>query len=246
MTRFDPAMYGVRVDSIQMQRVQSHYVRGDRIIIDCTLHVAGKPRVSAAEPLPEIDVPPPDLQDHLGKLLYSEAHTDVTFDVQGEGFAAHRVVLAMRSPVFKAELFGPMSNTGETVKVVDMQPAVFKLLLGFVYTESLAAMDDLDEDDKRELARHLLVAADRYGMDRLKIICGHILERSLTAETVASTMELADRHGCRELKEACVKFVIAMGMNDETMPSRQEGDQLSCFSIIKHFFSQIGSFLKIH
>ncbi|XP_006659794.2 BTB/POZ and MATH domain-containing protein 1-like [Oryza brachyantha] len=246
MTHFDPAVYGVRVDAMLMQSVQSNYVRDDRLIIDCTLHVAGKPRVSTAEPLAEIDVPPPDLPAHLGKLLDSEAHADVTFDVQGEEFTAHRVVLAMRSPVFKAELFGPMSNTGETVKVVDMQPAVFKLLLGFVYTESLAAMDDLDEDDTRELARHLLVAADRYGMGRLKIICGHILEWSLTAETVASTIALADRHGCRELKEACVEFVVAMGMNDETMTSRHEGDQLSCFSVIKHFFSEIGSFFKIH
>uniref|UniRef100_A0A0E0LQW4 Uncharacterized protein n=1 Tax=Oryza punctata TaxID=4537 RepID=A0A0E0LQW4_ORYPU len=209
------AMYGIKVEAMQM--LEANYVRRDRLIIDCTVHVVGKPRVSAAAPLPVTDVPPPDLAAHLGRLLDLKSHADVTFDVQGVQFAAHRTVLAMRSAVFNAELFGPMRTTGDTIKVGDMQPAVFKVLLGYIYTDSLAAMDDLDvdEDNRRELARHLLVAADRYDMDRLKLMCGSMLARSLTAQTVASTMALAERHGCRGLREACVEFVIAMGMNDE-------------------------------
>ena len=35
-------------------------------------------------------------------------HTDVTFDVDGNNFVAHRLILAAHSPVFKAELFGSM------------------------------------------------------------------------------------------------------------------------------------------
>ena len=54
-------------------------------------------------------VPPPVLQRHLGNLLDSELGGDVTFEVDGgELFAAHRCVLAARSSVFKAELFGSM------------------------------------------------------------------------------------------------------------------------------------------
>ncbi|KAF0900522.1 hypothetical protein E2562_032118 [Oryza meyeriana var. granulata] len=237
---FAPAMFGVKVET--MQRLQANYICRDRLTIDCIVRVVGKPRVSATAPLPEIDVPPPNLPAHLGSLLAGKTHADVTFDVQGEQFAAHRVVLAMRSPVFNAELFGPMSNAGDPIKVGDMQPAVFKVLLDFIYTDSLAAMEDLDEDTRRELARHLLVAADRYDMDRLKLICGNILEKSLTAQTVASTMALAELHGCRELRDACVEFVIAMGMNDEVMISRHGGDQLHCLSIITHFFNEIKNF----
>ncbi|KAB8112811.1 hypothetical protein EE612_051545, partial [Oryza sativa] len=35
---------------------------------------------------------------------------DVTFQVGGETVAAHRAVLAARSRVFRAELFGPMKE----------------------------------------------------------------------------------------------------------------------------------------
>jgi speckle-type POZ protein len=54
----------------------------------------------------------------------------------------------------------------------DMQPAVFDALLHFIYTDLLPAMNDLDRNDYQyhETIWHLLVAADRYAMERLKII----------------------------------------------------------------------------
>ncbi|KAK1626176.1 hypothetical protein QYE76_000491 [Lolium multiflorum] len=47
-----------------------------------------------------------DSSDRSESLLETKEHADVTFEVGGEEFAAHRLVLAMRSPVFKAELYG--------------------------------------------------------------------------------------------------------------------------------------------
>jgi hypothetical protein len=49
-----------------------------------------------------------DLHRHLGGLLASGDGADVAFRVAGETFRAHRCVLAVRSPVFKAELLGTM------------------------------------------------------------------------------------------------------------------------------------------
>ncbi|KAE8789049.1 BTB/POZ and MATH domain-containing protein 1 [Hordeum vulgare] len=66
-----------------------------------------------------------------------------------------------------------------------MQPAAIRALLHFIYTDSLAAMDDLlDSHDKRELMRHLLVAADRYAMDRLRLMRESILCKDRDAESV--------------------------------------------------------------
>jgi speckle-type POZ protein len=65
----------------------------------------------------------------------------------------------------------------------DMQPlpAVFDALLHFIYTDSLPAMNDLDRNDYQyhETIWHLLVAADRYAMERLKIICESILCKNI-------------------------------------------------------------------
>ncbi|TVU42531.1 hypothetical protein EJB05_08943, partial [Eragrostis curvula] len=50
-------------------------------------------------------------------------------------------------------------------------PSVFKAFLHFIYKDSLPAMDDLDEVEKNEMVKHLLVAADWYAMERMKVIC---------------------------------------------------------------------------
>ena len=67
-------------------------------------HVEEAPEATAAAA--RISVPPSDLHQHLGSLLRTEKGADVVFDVAGETFAAQRCVLAARSPVFSAELFG--------------------------------------------------------------------------------------------------------------------------------------------
>lgn len=60
--------------------------------------------------MPFLAVPESDLHQHLSWLLQSEEGTDVTFVVGGEMFSAHRCVLAARSSVFKAQLFGQMEE----------------------------------------------------------------------------------------------------------------------------------------
>ena len=94
----------------------------------------------------------------------------MSFEVGGERFAAHRCVLAARSAVFKAELFGPRkwasASAEAPVRIDGVEPKVFRALLHFVYTDSLP---DVDEGtDKVAMARGLLAAADRFGMERLK------------------------------------------------------------------------------
>ncbi|CAL4986663.1 unnamed protein product [Urochloa decumbens] len=81
---------------------------------------------------------------------------------------------------------------------------VFKALLHFIYTDSLP---QIDKDDTVVMAQHLLVAADRYGMERLKLVCEDILCTYINISTAATTLVLAEQHGCNGLKEACFKFL---------------------------------------
>nr|XP_025883361.1 BTB/POZ and MATH domain-containing protein 3 [Oryza sativa Japonica Group] len=115
--------------------------------------------------------------------------------VEGQPFAAHRIVLAMRSPVFMASLYGSMrEHRAPRIAVDDMEPEVFDALLRFVYSDTLALPGDLGEGEYKEMVRQLLEAADRYAMDRLRVICELILSRSLDAKTVAATLAMADQH----------------------------------------------------
>ncbi|KAM3389942.1 hypothetical protein ACQJBY_011849 [Aegilops geniculata] len=175
-----------------------------RFTIRCVLQVIHETRtVRNRRP---VEVPPPSLRESLEHMLEDGEGADVTFSVHDQLFRAHRCVLAARSQVFKAELFGPMkeSKTGH-IKIDDMEPQVFEVLLHFMYTD---AMPDDDEDEGKIVRlQHLLVAADRYGVERLKIMCEDKLHEGIDVETVATTLLLAEQHHCEDLKEACIQFM---------------------------------------
>ncbi|KAI5680331.1 hypothetical protein M9H77_01558 [Catharanthus roseus] len=159
-----------------------------------------------------IPVPPSDIGLHFGQLLESGKGTDVTFEVNGESFTAHKLVLAARSPVFRAQLFGPMKDQNtQHIRVEDMESPVFKALLHFIYWDALPDMEELTGLNSKGastlMAQHLLAAADRYGMDRLRLICEANLCEDVAINTVATTLALAEQHHCFQLKSVCLKFV---------------------------------------
>lgn len=186
---------------------ESPYLKDDVFSIRWDVTVSKK--IFTEPILPHVVVPPSNMHQHLGQLLLAGEAADVTFEVGGETFAAHRCILAARSSVFKAELLGPMKEkTATRVLIDDMEAMVFKALLHFVYTDSLPAMD---EGDGAAIAQHLLVAGDRYDMERLKLICEGKLCDHICKSTVATTLALAEQHGCGALKKACLKFLTSAG-----------------------------------
>ncbi|KAF7092427.1 hypothetical protein CFC21_094921 [Triticum aestivum] len=159
----------------------------------------------------------PDICHHFNNLLQTKVGADVTFEVSGETFPAHRCVLAARSKVFMAQLFGPMKETSTVIHIKDMEAKVFRALLSFIYTDSFPGMemDDMEDDEtevdemRLQWLQDLLVAADRYDLQRLKFICEMQLSENIQVSSVASTLVLAEQHHCSGLKEACFKFIQA-------------------------------------
>nr|CAB3480402.1 unnamed protein product [Digitaria exilis] len=143
------------------------------------------------------------------------------FDVQGESISAHKIVLAMWSPVFKAKFYGPeMEDSTRRIAVDDVRPAVFRALLHFIYTDSMPDIDDLcDDDDRKEMFRNLLVAADRYGIKRLVLMCEDNLCKSLSTDSVATTLALAEKHNLCNLKDTCLEFVALSNKIDDVVAS---------------------------
>jgi speckle-type POZ protein len=151
-----------------------------------------------ADPLaPFIEVPSSNMCQHFTKLLETKVGTDVTFMIDGETFVAHRCILAARSPVFMAELFGPMKEgtTDDVIHIKDMEASVFKALLRFIYADSMPKMEEAREvgESRAEAMwlQNLLVAADRYDLQRLKSMCEerlakHIDLRSVTTVTTGN------------------------------------------------------------
>uniref|UniRef100_A0A0A9ASZ8 BTB domain-containing protein n=1 Tax=Arundo donax TaxID=35708 RepID=A0A0A9ASZ8_ARUDO len=156
-----------------------------------------------------IPVPPSDIGKNLGMLLDSTDGVDVSFTMDGETFHAHRAVLAARSPVFKAELLGSMAEaTMPSITLHDIAPATFKAMLWFMYTDALPGDDELG-DSPTKMFEHLLVAADRYALNRLKLISAQKLWDNVSVDTIADALACAEMYNCPELKNKCIGFVVA-------------------------------------
>ncbi|XP_039783560.1 BTB/POZ and MATH domain-containing protein 1-like [Panicum virgatum] len=188
---------------------KSKHLQDDSFAVRCDVVVTGEFRAEEAPVVTtpaSVSVPSSDLHKHLGDLLHSEKGADVVFDVAGQTFAAHRCVLAARSPVFSAELFGVMkeSDTGVVVRIDDMEAQVFKALLYFIYTDLFPNTAEQDED---VLSQHLLVAADRYNLERLKLLCEQKLCEYIDVGTGATILALAEQHHCHGLKKVCFDFL---------------------------------------
>ncbi|TVU42505.1 hypothetical protein EJB05_08916, partial [Eragrostis curvula] len=223
---FDPEDHSRRMPYVFMKLQElEKYLKTDRLTIECVLTVRKEPRVSKTKVFPRIQAPPSDIKQQLAILLEQKEGADVTFSVAGETIMAHKTVLVMRSPVFKAELCGPMSHDRgkHPIVIEDMQPDVFRAFLYFIYTDSMKGGVDGDGDCNRqscEMICHLLVAADRYDVKRLKLICQSILCKNLHVRNVATTLALADQHHCGRLKAACIKFMSCLSTMDDLVATK--------------------------
>uniref|UniRef100_A0A0E0M7U6 BTB domain-containing protein n=1 Tax=Oryza punctata TaxID=4537 RepID=A0A0E0M7U6_ORYPU len=89
-----------------------------------------------------------------------------------------------------------------------MEEEVFEAMLTFIYTDSLPKMKRRDE---AAMAQHLLVAADRHKLERLKLIC-------------------EDKRNCHTLKEACLEFLrVLMAIGERYSYNGEERASLHRF-----------------
>lgn len=82
--------------------------------------------------LHSIHIPESDIGNHFGMLLDNQEGSDVVFDVAGEKFHAHKLVLAARSPIFRSEFFDSPGEDTSEVSISDLDPKVFKVRVFFI------------------------------------------------------------------------------------------------------------------
>lgn len=122
-------------------------------------------------------------------------------------------------------------TTTDAICIDDMEAEVFKTLLSFMYTD---ALPDMKQQEESAMVQHLLVAADRYNLERLKLICEDKLCNRIDASSVATILALAEQHRCHGLKEACLIFLSS----PENLNAVMESEALdfltrSCPNVLK-------------
>ncbi|XP_024317149.1 BTB/POZ and MATH domain-containing protein 1-like [Brachypodium distachyon] len=167
----------------------------DRLLVEITVTVfSDKPpsKTSAAAGA----MPPSDLMEQLGELLATrDEGGDVVFSLEGQ----------------------------PSIEIEGMTRDVFEALLAYIYTDSLPAGAG-DEDASGGggvMVWDLLVAADRYGVDRLRAICERLLCGKLDVQNVARFLGVADQYHLHALKEACIEFMTTSARMDEIVQTQE-------------------------
>lgn len=187
----------------------SDYLKDDCLSMHCTVGVV-RTRVEGPKSY-SVTIPPSDMGQSLKYLLDAELGCDIVFRVGEEAFKGHKLILAARSPVFRAQFFGLIGNPKtDELEIEDIEPSVFKAMLQYIYSDELPDLIEITGSTSTctstIVMQHLLAAADRFGLDRLKELCEAKLCEEVNVDTVATTLSLAEQHRCPQLKAICLKF----------------------------------------
>lgn len=148
----------------------------------------------------QFKIPDCRLADDLGSLFESGKFSDVILSVNGTEFNAHKSILAARSDVFSAMFEHEMEEKKQNrVEIVDMDESVLSEMLKFIYTGRSPSLEKMADD--------LLAAADKYNLERLKMMCEESLCNNLSNETAADILILADMHSANQLKIHAIEFI---------------------------------------
>ncbi|GMY08442.1 BTB/POZ and MATH domain-containing protein 3-like [Fagus crenata] len=223
----------------------SDYLKDDCLVMYCKVGVV-RNHLECPK-LRTISVPPSDMGKSFKELLDSEVGWDIVFHVGNEKFKAHKVVLAVRSPVFKAQFYGLVGDCNiDKVVVKDIDPFIFKAMLLFIYTDKLPDVDEVESTgtmcSSTVMVQHLLAAADLYNLDRLKLLCESELCKAINIDTVATILALAEQHHCPQLKGSCLKFTanpenLGAVMKSEAFRHLEE----SCPSLLSELLATFAS-----
>ncbi|XP_060560406.1 uncharacterized protein LOC132720305 [Ruditapes philippinarum] len=143
------------------------------------------------------------LGDCMIKLYENKLWTDVKFRCKdhddNERIHAHKIVLAARSPVFQAMLFGPCAEENEEILLDSIEAETFDLFLRYAYMDKVTLTEDL--------AAKVLETAHYYQVTNLVQFCADVLASCVKLENVCDILSLARRFEVISLCKACCIFI---------------------------------------
>ena len=172
--------------------------------------------------LKPIGVPPSSLVSDLGRLVNNPELSDVVFVIDGLEVYANKAILVTRCEYFNAMLCGPMmenrssgSANSRPIEIKDISHRVFLKVLEFLYTDAIGEVSEF------ETAIHLLIASERFMLNRLKALCEERIRRDIHVDTVTDILLASQRHHAHGLKNMALDFIMR-NLQDPTIAESLE------------------------
>jgi len=150
--------------------------------------------------------------DDLGRDLHayclSDDMADLTIIVGDSRLAAHGLILAARSSVFRAMLQHPMqeSQTRE-IRVEGVEETTMRAMLRYIYSGTL---DDCMFEEYHSCLS-LVQAAHQYDLPELVEASMDELTQHMHVGSVSDLLLLADDLSCHSVKQRCLTFIGSHG-----------------------------------
>ncbi|XP_014237777.1 speckle-type POZ protein-like [Trichogramma pretiosum] len=151
------------------------------------------------------------------RLFLSDDLSDVKLRTDcGKEIPAHKVVLAVASPVFDAMFSHDMlEKKSKSVDMTDVSYETAVEMLRYIYTGSV-------EKQESSLAMDVLAAADKYQLEELKSECEQMIGSNLSTENAVDILRVADKHNAKYLRKKAadfIKFQIIRPLNSDDISS---------------------------
>eukprot|EP01083_Nonionella_stella_P269329 911165_1 len=143
----------------------------------------------------------------LASLYADEELADVKFSVGKEKkeFVANRVILAAKSPVFKAMFYNSEmkeSEESETIPLEDVTPEAFEFILRNIYTDDTANLSEYN-------IVNILSAANMYQIESIVELCENFLEIEANLSKTSACSIFAQTCGKFDrAAEHCLRFIV--------------------------------------
>ncbi|KAL3685517.1 hypothetical protein R1sor_003539 [Riccia sorocarpa] len=132
-------------------------------------------------------------------------HADVEL-ITNDGLSlhAHRVVMATKSPVFKAMFEADRMKTEHTgaIRIDELSHDQLKYLLEFLYCAGIP------DEKMAEHAHSLLIAADKYDIPVLSKVCESYIATTVSPVNVLEILELSTLCSAISLKETAISVIL--------------------------------------
>lgn len=144
--------------------------------------------------------------EQFRRLLQAGDHADVTFLLDGgrRAVKAHKAILSARSEYFEAMLrVGGMAESLQSEIAMEHDGDSFRRMLEFIYTDKI---QDLEACDAQQILA-LLLTANQFVMEDLRILCEPRAAKLLSQETIAKFLLLSAGKERSVLREACINYI---------------------------------------
>ncbi|GBL98969.1 Speckle-type POZ protein B [Araneus ventricosus] len=198
----------------------------DTLILDCNLKVRFIPTTGEMPVASK-----PSLKSNSWKklstdfkVLYQNSpEADVTLVVGAEKIRAHKLILTVRSTVFKKIFYHDMEEAEQnSVAITDVQLPALQRLVEFLYTGIIEEGENKDMD-LQELY-DLYYAADKYEVMDLREMVGNTLLGRIQVDNASEILIWVDRHNDKDLKYKVMNFIR---LNFETVSNTDTWESCS-------------------